>query len=160
MSEQVIPATRPRITEPGFQSFIRISARLTGFSEEELLGTGMQETYYYVIMKELDQDNVRAFFGKTDEILNGKKGIEENIRKYFIPPCGETPYAGLAQRIILMWYTGIWTTMNGSDTKKPDQRTAMISAATYQQGLIWTVAETHPAGARQPGYNSWSKPPL
>ena len=55
-------------------------------------------------------------------------------------------YNGLAKNIITMWYMGNW--MN-----------TVISPQSYVQGLIWGVAETHPPGAKQPGYASWSTAP-
>ena len=42
--------------------FLVISSHLTGFSEEDLQGTGMLETYYCVLMKEEDHGGkYRAF---------------------------------------------------------------------------------------------------
>jgi hypothetical protein len=158
------------VTEPGFYVFLSISAHLTGFSEEDLVGTGMHETYYYTLMKEADQLTVRSFLTKAGEILKGKTGVDEKILQYFLPPTGEKqpasvdyhrmPYDGLARRIILLWYTGIWTTMNWKDKKSQDERTETVSPQAYEQGLIWVAAETHPAGAKQPGHGSWSKRPL
>jgi hypothetical protein len=168
-TKTIMPKSHIEVTEPDFYVFLRISAHLTGFSEEELLGTGMHETYYYTIMKEQDQDMVRSFFRKANEILVGKTEIKEKIVEHFIPrpekkpplapPHDTLPYAGLAKRITLLWYTGIWTTMNWKDEKPESARTAMVSPEAYAQGLIWVAAETHPAGAKQPGYNSWNRPP-
>jgi hypothetical protein len=158
------------VTEPGFYVFLKISAHLTGFNEEELASTGMHETYYYNLMKEGDQATVRSFLTKAEEILKGTTQIDKKIAECFLPRTGtkrsasvsydDMPYHGLARRIILLWYTGLWTTMNWKDTKSQDQRTTMVSSQAYKQGLIWTAAETHPAGAKQPGPNSWGKQPL
>lgn len=157
------------VTESGFDVFLNISAQLTGFSKEELAGTGMHETYYYdTLMREADQVTVRSFLSKAKEILDNGVGIDQKIKRCFVLPTGQgpsldydrMPYDGLARRVILLWYTGIWTTMNWKDKKEQRDRTAMVSAEAYKQGLIWTAAETHPAGANQPGYSSWSKKPL
>ena len=138
----------------------------------------MQESYYYTIMKEDGQDLVRSFFERAKEILGGNdRDVDKKIRTEFIPkqdikpgtqspPLDTLPYQGLAQRIILLWYTGNWTTMNGLDKELKEGgrnewgRTAAVSAEAYKSGLIWTVAETHPAGAKHPGYQSWSIKPL
>jgi arsenate reductase-like glutaredoxin family protein len=149
----------PRIdvTEEGFYIFLDISVFLTGFGRNELLATGMHETYYYTIMKEPDQDNVRAFFNKAESLMKkyGKdeKKLIKEIANELIP---ESQYQELAKRIILLWYTGIWTTFHPTITKVSE----MVCPEAYEQGLIWAAAETHPAGARQPGYDSWSKRPL
>jgi len=176
MANLLLSATRPLSLdqidelEPDLGTFLRISAPLTGFSEDDLLETGMTEIYYFTLMKEQDHELVRSFFEKARELLNGRTPIEEAIRRHFIPiPKDEKhlpafkdlPFEGLAQRIILLWYKGSWTTMNGKDHIENDRdRTSAVSAEAYKQGLIWVVAKTHPAGAKQPGYGSWSKPPI
>jgi hypothetical protein len=155
--------------DPDLPTFLSLSSRLTGFSEVDLQGTGMLETYYATLMKEDDQDGVRNFFKKVKQIIDSGQKIDENIKVTFIdllddapgsnPTFDQMPYRGLAQRTILLWYTGIWTTMNWSDRKSQQERTAMVSARAYEEGLIWVAAETHPAGAKQPGYGSWSRVP-
>lgn len=153
----------------GLPLFLALSAKLTGYSEEELQGAGMLETYYGVLMKEQDQDGIRAFLKKAHQVLESSD-VEAEIQTAFIDlpdtatrpqtPYDEMSYDGLAPRIILLWYTGIWTTMNSEDTRSQQDRTAMVSAEAYEEGLIWSTAETHPAGAKQPGYGSWEAPPL
>ena len=142
--------------DPGLPIFLNLSSRLTGYSTDDLEQTDMLETYYCMLMKEEDQDGIRAFLEKAKQVLTSAD-VDEEIKATFID---HTPYDGLAQRIILMWYTGIWTTMNQSDVKPPQARMAMISPQAYQEGLIWTTAETHPAGAKQPGYGSWERKPF
>ena len=172
------PLSEIERTEPGFSTFLKISAVLTGFSQEDLIEMGMHESYYFTIMKEQDQDVVRSFFQRAKEILEGNSPeIGKKIRADFIPkqkikpgkpapPLDTLPFQGLAQRIILLWYTGNWTTMNGLEKELEEKkrneggRTAAVSAEAYKSGLIWTVAETHPAGARHPGFQSWSVKPF
>jgi hypothetical protein len=156
------------ITEPDYYTFLEISTHLTGFTQVELQSTGMREDYYYSIMKEPDHDTTRLFFKKTKEILRlgTKKKIQQAIAADLISPLGKKPgaapdyatlpYLGLAPRIIVLWYTGKWTSFNG----KKEWESAIVSPEAYTRGLVWWAAETHPAGARQPGYNSWSRPPL
>lgn len=155
--------------DPDLPVFLTLSAKLTGFSEEDLQGTGMLETYYCVLMKEQDQDEIRTFFKKAQQVLESSD-VEAEIKAAFIDlpdtatrpqtPYEQMQYEGLAQRIILLWYTGIWTTMNWKDRMTQDARTAMVSAESYKEGLIWVAAETHPAGAKQPGFGSWSREPI
>ena len=123
----------------------------------------MLDTYYYTIMKEQDLKTVRAFFQEAAELLRTKPGLEKRIDHALIRPTQKNPpkypYDGLAMRIILLWYNGIWTTTNWPDN--PDiQKTAIVSTEAYMQSLIWRTAETHPAGARQPGYGSWAEKPI
>ena len=153
--------------DPDLPVFLELSSRLTGVSQDILEQTGMLDTYYCMLMKEEDQDAIRGFFQKVREVLKGGD-VHARIKAAFIDypgahpgaPFDQMPYEGMAQRIILMWYTGIWTTMNHKDELSQQARTAMVSAVAYKEGLIWTTAETHPAGAKQPGYGSWSDKPI
>jgi hypothetical protein len=166
---ELIAPPKPEDIDPDLPVFLALSSHLTGFSEVELQGTGMLETYYFTLMKEHDQEGVRGFFQKVKQILLSGN-IVPKIKETFIDlpdvaagsnfSYDQMPYQGLARRIILLWYTGIWTTMNWSDQKSQQDRTAMVSAKAYEEGLIWAAAETHPAGAKQPGYDSWSKLPI
>lgn len=138
--------TRIEITEKNFVVFLNISVHLTGFDRDELLATGMHEQYYYTIMKEPDQETVRAFFEAASLLFEQYNG-GTLIQRFGTDLIPTDRYKGLAKNIILLWYTGIW----GGQ---------MISAASFTEGLIWKAARTHPAGAKQPGYASWADPPL
>lgn len=130
------------------QSFLEISTFLTGFSAVELLGTGMLETYYNVVIDQNAQVFTDAFFATSEKILADYRPspliIKEKIATRLLP---DSLFGGLAKGIITMWYMGSW----GGN---------IISPQTYVQGLVWGVAGTHPPGAKQPGYGSWSKLPL
>lgn len=165
----LITEPTPKDIDPDLPVFLEFSSKLTGYSTNDLEQTGMLETYYCMLMKEEDQDAIRAFFKKVSKVLESSDADAE-IRATFIhppdtaigpgTPYDQMPYEGLAQRIILMWYTGIWTTMNHKDQQPQAARMAMVSAQAYQEGLIWVTAETHPAGAKQPGYASWELKPI
>ncbi len=128
--------------------FLLISTHLTGFNEAELLGTGMLDTYYDSIVKNTTPSDLRYFFEKAGDILaTGKKNktlLYESIAVYLMPL---SAYDGLGQNIIMLWYTGNWNN-------------TPVSGQAYKQGLVWDAAEAHPPGAKQPGYGSWSMPPL
>jgi hypothetical protein len=169
MNESV-PASKLKQPDPDLGVFLQISAALTGYSEVKLESTGMLDDYFCVLMKEQDHEGVRAFLAKAKQILPPNADVIKNIKKAFIDlpntatrtntPFDQMSYNGLAQRIILLWYTGIWTTMNWKGTKSQDDRTAVVSAQAYQEGLIWETAGTHPSGAKQPGFGSWHEPPI
>jgi hypothetical protein len=128
-------------------TFLSISARLTGFAEIELQGTGMVETYYQTVVENTQPDTLQYFFADAADILNSKGSdddITNAIAKRLIP---DSSYNGLAKMIISTWYTGNW----GND---------VISSQSYIQGLVWDVAEAHPPGAKQPGFGSWANKPI
>src|SRR5271168_4688794 len=94
--------------DPDLPIFLNLSSKLTGYYVDDLEQTGMLETYYCMLMKVEDQDGIRAFLEKARQVLISAD-LDGEIKATFID---HSPYDGLAQRIILMWYTGIWTTMN------------------------------------------------
>ncbi len=127
--------------------FLDISVFLTGFNKMELLGTGMLETYFNVVMNMNNVASVESFLAESEKILIKNQGNEEKINNEILHKLmPDSLYNGLAKNIITMWYMGNW--MN-----------TVISPQSYVQGLIWGVAETHPPGAKQPGYASWSTAP-
>jgi hypothetical protein len=141
-------------------TFLRISACLTGFEVVELQGTGLSEKYLSVVTQATPADTLVQFFAEAERILKAGEGdpaaIEPLIAANLFPlSC----FGGLAQNIVFMWYSGQWQPT--VDAPNVDLETVRnISPDAYVQGLVWTAAETHPPGAKQPGYGSWAKPPL
>ena len=130
-----------------YRRFIAISVFLTGFDSAELRGTGMGQTYFEVILLNSDPDDVRDFFEAVQPILapgQSKHRIEQAIAADLMPV---DSYRALARSIVVLWYTGNWA---GTP----------VSSEAYKQGLMWAAAETHPAGAKQPGYGSWASAPI
>ena len=130
-----------------FTQFLDISVYLCGFDPAELSGTGMAQRYYEVLLLNSDPEDVRLFFEAVDRILTNnrqQKRIDAGIANELM---SVDAYRGLARRIVLLWYTGAWDA-------------GPISPEAYKQGLMWAAAETHPAGAKQPGFGSWSSKPI
>ncbi len=128
--------------------FTEISVWLTGFNEAELLATGMLDTYYQALQANSSQDDFSYFFKAVEIILHQNRNdiasTEKAIASMLMPV---SAYNGIAGSIITMWYTGNWGN-------------TVISGQAYIQGLVWDAAQTHPPGAKQPGFGSWNMPPL
>lgn len=128
--------------------FLRISTYLTGFSEMELLGTGMLDTYYNVVVNQSAPAFTAAFLATAEQLMHDYRSdlprLNAAIAAQLLP---DSLFGGLAKNIITMWYMGSWAG-------------GIISPQTYVQGLIWGVAGAHPPGAKQPGYGSWHELPL
>jgi len=141
-------------------SFLRISACLTGFEVVELQATGLSEKYLSVVTQGTPADVLAQFFKEAERILQAGEinpsAIETMIAASLFPlSC----FGGLAQNIVFMWYTGQWQpTVDATNVDLETVRN--ISPDAYIQGLVWAAAETHPPGAKQPGYGSWAMPPL
>ena len=129
-------------------TFLNISVCLTGFSEMELLSTGMVDTYFNVMMNQSNIATAEAFLNEAADLLKKYKDdpakLQDAINGSLMPA---SMYSGIAQNIIRMWYLGNWGN-------------TVIAPQTYVQGLIWGVAGTHPPGAKQPGYASWNTAPI
>lgn len=136
--------------------FLAISARLTGFEAVELEGTGMTQTYFDTLSNNTAPDVLALFFEEAATILALKddEAIDAAIRSRLMP---DSSYDATAKVIILMWYTGEWYTGIGQST---NVASTQIDGPSYVQGLMWEAAETHPPGAKQPGYGSWAEPPI
>lgn len=129
-------------------TFLGISTHLTGFTEIELLGTGMLETYFNVAMNKNSVSTVESFLTDAADIMKKYKDDPANLKAAILADLmPDSVYNGLAKNIITMWYTGNWVN-------------DVISPQSYIQGLIWSTASTHPPGAKQPGYGSWNKAPI
>lgn len=126
--------------------FLSISSKLTGFKEIELLATGMTGVYFNTITAHTNPQTVALFYKECEQILSldNEKEISKAIKNELIP---DSSYSGLAKQIITMWYMGTWNS-------------EVISSSAYTQGLVWEAAETHPPGAKQPGFDSWSSRPI
>ena len=133
------------------EKFLQLSAYLTGMERIELLGTGLLEKYYKFFV-----ENVIEAMGQDDDLawwdLNSVAIEELQDTGEFL---ANEPWAPIAKNIVRMWYLGTWR-------KKADDpfSAVVISAQSYQEGLVWKLMSTHPPGAKQPGYGTWSELPL
>lgn len=140
--------------------FLTISVCLTGFEEVELQGTGMLDTYYQTIITKNTASCIDHFFQAVQTVLTEGGGDERRtntlIANLLFP---ESCYNNLAQNIINMWYNGAWM----PDVNAPNANLAQVSNISpdaYVQSLVWPASDTHPPGAKQPGYGSWAVPPV
>jgi hypothetical protein len=136
-------------THHHLSEFLDVSVLLTGFGEAELQATGMVNTYYATLVAKTESSLLELFFAKAREILAMKQTDQAVGTSAELIP--DSSYNGLAKKIILMWYEGTWTDSGAG---------AIISRESYIQGLMWTAAKTHPSGAKQPGFGSWSHLPI
>lgn len=128
-----------------YRRFIDLSVYLCGFDSAALLGTSMAQKYFEVVLLNSDPDEVRLFFDAVADVL--ALPACEIEREISVTLMSVNAYRALARNIIILWYTGNW---NGTP----------VSPEAYKQGLMWQAAETHPSGAKQPGYGSWASRPI
>ena len=161
----VAPAREPaRLLATAEERFIAISAALTGFEGVELLGTGMTPLYLATLEK-------WAGPNITAELL--RFGTEPPPDDYTIRTrvISDPKLGPVATNVIELWYTGVWTslpagwyTSYASEIPNlPDlanlPQPKVVSGQAYVESLVWIAANTHPMGAKQPGYGTWAEPP-
>lgn len=134
--------------------FVNLSSVLTGYDRVELFGTGMAETYYRVIT-DLYQGTVLRLLFEAKAIFEvyGEEhaDFENQIRARILQGI---EFGQVAKNIIQLWYMGSITNFND-----PAGTTNIISSDAYVNSLIWQAAGSHPAGAKYPGFGSWSLEP-
>ena len=135
-------------------AFEGLSIVLTGFSGADLVGTGLLETYYETVEKNIGKENLKNLLTAyqrlniTDpEILTPSE--LRHVKELFDSPT----YNEEMKQLITLWYLGEWDATDSNDSY-------IISSQSYLEGLIWKAIAAHPMGGKQPGYGTWSFPPL
>lgn len=138
------------------EAFLSLSIYLTGFDRIELMGTGMLEEYYQFLLGNIDQVNPLRLWTitkKLDGLVASKDdgAVSAEIQRSLM----DDPELGpIAKNIIRLWYTGSWRKVAADPFSS-----VVASAQAYQEGLVWNVMQTHPPGAKQPGFGTWSELP-
>lgn len=141
--------------------FLAFSAEVTAFTVFDLQGTGQSEAF----LKTVD-DIVGA--ATVDELLAAHGGVEEPegqardaaLRRGIF---GDQKLGPIARNLIKLWYSGVWSELPTAWTEAygpaPKDVTFVVSPSSYVEGLLWTAIGAHPAGAKAPGYGSWTEEP-
>ena len=140
------------------EQFLNLSRALTGFEKVELLGTGMAQEYYREITRIYKEAVTRLLFEfKAIFEVYGERSpdFEKQIQKRIIE---NIEFAQVAKNIIQLWYLGSYTNYN-DPAPLIFKETHIVSPDAYQNGLIWQAMNSHPAGAKYPGFGSWELPP-
>jgi hypothetical protein len=139
------------------QSFIELSAALTGVTPVLLHGTGMTAAYLRKIDSVVPLGVLERLFDAFSNARTNSGGsdLAEILDDEDLGP--------VARAITVLWYCGAWTELPESwrarNAAAPADTTGVLSGAAYQAGLQWTVVGAHPAGARQQGFGAWSVEP-
>jgi hypothetical protein len=141
--------------------FLRFSAEVTAFTEFELRGTGMAESYLNAAVGVIGPDLFAQLLDAYDRIQGG--GPDMRVDRLRRDVFGNEKLGPIARNIIKMWYIGVWYTLprEWTDSFGPvaNDDTFMVSAVAYTEGLLWPAIGANPPGAKGPGYGSWAHPP-
>ena len=166
MTEQVAPVAAGVAGSKDPSSvgaFLRLSEILTGFNSIELLRTGMVEPYYDELTAVIGAREVGALLAAA-EAVDATAGSDDEVdTRMQSEILDDERFGPVARNIITMWYLGNWVQLPrewrnrfGAMSLDFDR---VVSAKAYREGLVWPAAGTHPMGAKQPGFGSWSEPP-
>ena len=124
--------------------FLKFSAFLTGFSELELQGTGLLNKYFLLVKKEVGVREMKKLLRRFEATSEPAPDQSERLLSIW-----------WVRSIVKMWYLGSWY-------PNPEESPygSVIGPVAYQEGLVWKTIEAHPPAAKQPGYGTWSMPPL
>jgi hypothetical protein len=157
------------------QSFVKLSAALTGFSPVMLQGTGMTQAYLTKLSSAVPSRLIDRLFDAFEKPLENStllaaaagarsaRAPSHSTRGDLAVILGDPDLGPVARAIAVLWYCGTWTELpdawRARNGAAPAEAAGVVSAAAYQAGLQWTVVGAHPAGARQQGFGAWSTEP-
>ena len=143
--------------QDSLEQFLLLSVDLTGFEQVDLLGTGMAEVYYQQVVTVIGE-KIAAELWAVTRTLQGLSGdeLQTAIRREIM---ASAKFGPVARNIIQLWYWGAWIELPNDWRSRYGVNQAdvtnFVGTAGYQEGLIWQVMNTHPQGAKQPGFGSW-----
>lgn len=147
------------------RDFLWLSEVLTGYSQVDLLATGMVNTYYDQLLEVIGAREAGKLLGAARRVEadhpGGGDAFLAAFRKEILD---DARFGPVARNVIVMWYLAQWWQLPrrwrndyGATSFDYDR---VISAEAYREGLVWPTAGAHPMGAKMPGYGSWEFPPL
>ncbi len=130
-----------------YDVFISISGAITGFPINELQSTGLGEDYYRHILNSIEGATFLEFLNISQSILEStftEDQLNNAMVAELMTPSG---MQNIFNNIANLWYLGTW-------------EGHYVNDLSYKEGLVWNVMSSHPPGAKQPGFKSWSVKPI
>jgi hypothetical protein len=141
--------------------FVSLSAELTAFKVVELVGTGQAEEFLATVDRIVGAAAVDALLEAHAGLGNlAGPARDQQLRRTIF---GDGYLGPIARNLIKLWYVGIWYQLprawrEAYGAREGDE-TFTVSANAYTQGLLWPAVGANPAGARAPGWASWTTAP-
>jgi hypothetical protein len=162
------------VTAQSFEAFLSLSVDLTAFEETDLLGTGLAHQYLAKVRAACGDEVVTALLdahraaradaagaaGSPDRTVLDRDLLDRALRHRIF---SDDRLGPVARNVIKLWYAGTWYALPPEWIDCYGARTAgetsTVTAASYQEGLLWRAIGANPPGAKAPGYGSWAQPP-
>jgi hypothetical protein len=162
-----------------FKDFILLSVDLTAFEETDLLGTGLAHRYLAKARAACGDEVVAALLdahraaradaagdagshngSPPDRNSRYRTRLDRALRHRIF---SDERLGPVARNVIKLWYAGMWYGLPPEWTDRfgahAAAETSTVTAASYQEGLLWRAIGANPPGAKAPGYGSWAAPP-
>jgi len=142
------------------ETFLALSAELTGFTVFDLRGTGEAQAYLDTATGVVGTAVVADLLGVYGKLGGTKDEREKLIRQRIL---GDPKLGPVTRCLIKLWFTGVWYQLPPAwiaaygPLKAND--TFAVRPSSYAEGLLWKTIGANPPGARAPGYGSWAEPP-
>ncbi len=144
--------------------FLDLSVALTAFSAYQLRGTGQLEAYYTTIVDIVGEtvitEVLNAFTTAKVQASQDQAQLEQQIRIHLL---SDDKLGPVTRNIIKMWFIGNWYQLpdiwRETYGKSEKDTTFVISPVAYTEGLLWPTIDSHPPGAKAPGYGTWANAP-
>jgi hypothetical protein len=140
-------------------TFLDLSAALTGFSAFRLRGTGQAKAYLATLTEVVGEATVGellAAWGKVAAEAEGERALRREI-------LSDDKLGPVARNVIKMWYVGTWYALPAdwreAYAATDRDRTFVVSPEAYTEGLLWPAIGANPSGAKPLGYGMWATPP-
>jgi hypothetical protein len=146
------------------QAFVAFSAAVTGFTQFDLQGTGQAEEYRSTVAEVAGDDVLTELLEVWARVCvesQGESAVARSLLRRGI--FSDLKLGPVARSVIKLWYVGIWYELPPEWVEafgaREKNRTFMISASAYTEGMLWPAIDGNPPGAKGPGYGSWTGPP-
>ncbi|HEX7659545.1 MAG TPA: hypothetical protein VF444_08705 [Pseudonocardiaceae bacterium] len=162
------------MTTPSLEEFLSLSVDLTAFEKTDLLGTGLADQYLAKVRAACGDEVVTALLeahraaradaagdaGSSDRTVLDRTLLDRALRHRIF---SDDRLGPVARNVIKLWYAGMWYGLPPEWTDRygahAAAETSTVTAASYQEGLLWRAIGANPPGAKAPGYGAWAAPP-
>lgn len=147
-----------------FDEFLEFSSAITGFRIFRLRATGQAEAYLSTLTGIVGEGVVRELLAAHRRAIGAAKGDEAALERGLrLEIMSDAKLGPLARNVIKLWYVGIWYELPAewreAYGESESDRTFVVSAAAYTEGLLWPAVGANPSGAKPFGYGMWATPP-
>ncbi len=155
-------STLPEPAPDTLELFMDLSVVLTGFDLTDLQATAMGPVYLQQLLQNAGSVAPGVLLGAFAELRSACQERDQHFLDAFAQRIMQ-PFSALARNIVSLWYLGRWNQLprewrdtHGALASDQDQ---IVSPEAYVAGLVWATLDSHPRGAKAPGFGTWATQP-